>query len=214
MAVMAKTVAGIFPRFLLAEDAVQNLVSAGFQANDISIVARDKVARGAQTSEQSDDTAGRAGAGAAIGGVAGLVLGLGALALPGIGPVVAAGPIAAALSSAGIGAAAGGILGALTGMNIPEDDAGHYAEAIRRGGAVVIVKTDDATSNVALDILNRSGAQDLEDLNVQQSDRAADSVSHSSDPASPQVTLSGARIYEDGLEMNPRKSRFEDFKPE
>jgi hypothetical protein len=64
------------------------------------------------------------------------------------------------IGSAGIGAAAGGFIGALTGMNIPEDDAGYYAEAVRKGGAVVLVKADEATANMALDILNRSGAQD------------------------------------------------------
>jgi hypothetical protein len=207
---MAKTVVGMFDRFLLAEDAVDQLEKAGFPKNDISIVAGQE---GAHARKSEDDSAGMvagAGAGAAIGGVAGLVLGLGALAIPGIGPLVAAGPIAAALGSAGIGAAAGGFLGALTGMNIPEDDAGYYAEAVRQGGAMVIVKADEAHANVARDILNRAGARDIRDRDGQ----GGDPLSHSSEPAAPQIALSGARIYEDGLEMNPRKSRFEDFEPD
>src|SRR5436190_15321203 len=102
---MAKTVVGMFDRFLLAEDAVDQLQKAGFPKNDISIVAG--AGEGTHARKSGDDSAGMvagAGAGAAIGGVAGLVLGLGALAIPGIGPLVAAGPIAAALGSAGIGA--------------------------------------------------------------------------------------------------------------
>lgn len=204
---MAKTVAGVFDRFLLAEDAIQELKRAGFSQDDISIVTADRRSDAAASSDDTGkDLVAGAGAGAAIGGFAGLMLGLAALALPGVGPVLAAGPIAAALGSAGIGVAAGGFIGALTGMNIPEDDAGYYAETVRNGGAVVIVNAEDTNASEALNILNRSGAHDAEFQGG--GDPAHDS--HSSEPRAPQVSLSGARIYEAGLEMNPRKSRFED----
>jgi hypothetical protein len=98
---MAKTVVGVFDRFLLAEDAIQELERAGFPRNDISIVISIVAGNqgGDRASKTADSGAGMvagAGAGAAIGGVAGLILGLGALAIPGVGPILAAGPIAAA----------------------------------------------------------------------------------------------------------------------
>lgn len=159
---MSKTVVGVFGRFLLAEDALKELQRAGFPQNEVSIVAADQPEQsGDPTAEGGSDAAAGARAGAAIGGIAGLVLGVGALAIPGIGPLVAAGPIAAALGSLGIGAAAGGLIGALTGMNIPEDDAGYYAEAVRQGGALVIVKTDEAGADAARDVLTRSGAREV-----------------------------------------------------
>ncbi|MGI8741439.1 MAG: hypothetical protein ACR2NN_02495 [Bryobacteraceae bacterium] len=190
---MRKTVAGVFERFLLAEDAIRDLEKAGIPRDDISIATADAKNAGGEAGDTG------VGAGAAIGGVAGLALGLSALAIPGAGPILAAGPLAAALASAGIGAAAGGFLGALTGMHVPEYDAGYYAEAVRKGGAVVMVHAESDSAETAREVLNQAGAQ-----NVGEEDP------RSSEPNAPQVTLSGARIYKAGLEMNPRKSRFED----
>jgi hypothetical protein len=104
-----------------------------------------------------------AGAGALVGSIGGLLVGLGALTIPGIGPILAAGPIAAALAGAGVGAAAGGVIGALADLGIPEDEAQHYAEGIRRGGTLVAVKTDDSASERAMDIMYRHGPIDLEE---------------------------------------------------
>ncbi|MEP7190838.1 MAG: general stress protein, partial [Roseiflexaceae bacterium] len=149
---MAKTVVGLFDTAAEAQSVVQELVNSGFQHNDISLVAND--AKGEYANYHPSDTAGSstaegAGAGAVgggvLGGVLGLLVGVGALAIPGIGPVLAAGPLAAALGAAGastlvgagIGAAAGGIIGALVGAGIPEEDAGFYAEGVRRGGTLV-----------------------------------------------------------------------------
>jgi len=110
-----------------------------------------------------------AGAGAfggtAVGGIAGLLVGIGALTIPGIGPVLAAGPLAAAIGStlagAGIGAAAGGLIGALVGLGIPEEDAHFYAEGVKRGGVLVTVRTSDDRAHEALRILRDANATDV-----------------------------------------------------
>jgi len=115
-----------------------------------------------------------AGAGAVgggvLGGVLGLLVGVGALAIPGIGPVLAAGPLAAALGTAGastlvgagVGAATGGIVGGLVGLGIPEEDAGMYAEGVRRGGTLVTAQVTDNLADRAAQIMGRDGTVDLD----------------------------------------------------
>jgi uncharacterized protein (TIGR02271 family) len=90
------------------------------------------------------------------------LLGLGALAIPGIGPVVAAGPLAAALTGAGIGAATGGIVGALTDVGIPDEEAHMYSESIRRGNTLVVAQVTDSRVNEAAQIMERGGLVDLD----------------------------------------------------
>ena len=97
-----------------------------------------------------------------LGGAAGLVVGLMGLAIPGIGPIVAAGPIAAALAGAGVGAVAGGLIGGLTGVGVSEDDASYYAESVRRGGALVTVRADDSRADEAASLMRNHGAVDIE----------------------------------------------------
>ena len=104
-----------------------------------------------------------AGIGAVLGGAAGLLAGIGALAIPGVGPVVAAGALAATLAGAGVGAAVGGLVGALVEAGIPREHADIYAEAVRRGGTLVTVRTDDAFSDRVMDILNRHSPVDIEE---------------------------------------------------
>jgi uncharacterized protein (TIGR02271 family) len=104
-----------------------------------------------------------AGTGAAIGGGLGLVAGLASLAIPGFGPVIAAGPIASALAGAGIGAAAGGMIGALTHVGVPEHEAEYYAEGVRRGGVLVTVRAEDDRADDVADIMENHGAQDVEE---------------------------------------------------
>jgi len=173
---MAKTVVGLFDTLNEAQSVVQQLIDAGFDRNEISILAND--ARGeftrANAVGETSSTAEGAGAGAVgggvLGGVLGLLVGIGALAIPGIGPVLAAGPLAAALGTAGastlvgagIGAAAGGVIGALVGAGIPEEDASFYAEGVRRGGTLVMVKTADDTSQRAYDLMRSAGAVDID----------------------------------------------------
>lgn len=169
-----KTVIAVYETLQIARDVVSDLVDAGFDRNEISLVASDS--RNEYTRYVGDDTQGEemassagtgAGIGAVVGGIGGLLVGLGALAIPGIGPVIAAGPLAATLAGAGIGAAAGGILGALTELGVPEDDANAYAESIRRGNVLVAARVSDDRVNEATRIMEREGMFDL-NHNTQQ----------------------------------------------
>jgi len=166
-----KTVVGLFENYMDADRAVSELNTRGFTRNEISVAARDATIRdrvaGTSNERAVADSAG-AGAvgGATIGGLGGLLVGLGALAIPGIGPVVAAGTLATVLGStaagAGIGAAAGGIIGALVGLGIPEEDATFYAEGVKRGGVLLTVQASDDRASEALNILRRANAADVD----------------------------------------------------
>jgi stress response protein YsnF len=159
-----KTVVGLMDTYTEAESLVRDLVDSGFERDSISIVANKEYAGEKQSEgKQRAKGAGKgAGAGAVVGGTAGLILGLTGLAIPGIGPVIAAGPIVAALTGAGVGAAAGGIIGALTKMGVPEEHAQYYSEGVRRGGTLVTLTTDDASADRAADIMSRHGAVDID----------------------------------------------------
>lgn len=153
-----KTVISTFPERNSAERAVSELRGQGFD-NEISIVARDEGRENNQTTALGGDsvTDGTA-TGGAIGGLAGLALGAGALAIPGIGPLVAAGPIAGMLS----GAATGGITGGLVDWGIPENRGKFYEDKIKQGNIMVSVRAGDNNINTAADTLRRHGAQDVE----------------------------------------------------
>jgi len=113
----------------------------------------------------ADDASGAAtGAvtGGVVGGAAGLAASLMGLAIPGIGPIIAAGPIVATLSGAGVGAVAGGLIGGLTDLGVDKADAEYYAESVRRGGALVTVRADDTRAERAADIMRDHGAVDIE----------------------------------------------------
>lgn len=164
---MTKTIIGIYENLEQAHEVVNDLVNAGFNRNTISVVAQDPDERYSSyldrgTDGGGEDVAQGAGIGAAIGGLGGLLIGLGALAIPGIGPVVAAGPIAAALAGAGIGAVTGGIIGALVDLGIPEEEAQIYAESVRRGNVLVAAQVDDQRANEASRIMERQGLIDIE----------------------------------------------------
>jgi hypothetical protein len=100
--------------------------------------------------------------GGVVGGAAGLAASLMGLAIPGIGPIIAAGPIVATLSGAGVGAVAGGLIGGLTDMGVSKSDAEYYAESVRRGGALVTVRADDTRADRAAEIMRDHGAVDIE----------------------------------------------------
>ena len=164
-----KTVVGLFEYYQDAERAVNQLSSRGFGKTDISVAARDRVLQERVVGGKDQAVAESAGAGAvggtAVGGIAGLLVGIGALAIPGIGPVIAAGTLGTALATtaagAGIGAAAGGLIGALVGLGIPEEDAQFYAEGVKRGGVLVTVQTTDDRASEALNILRQANAVDV-----------------------------------------------------
>jgi hypothetical protein len=170
----SKTVVGIFDSMSEAENAVRALEGAGIARDDVSVVANKNVTGSSEntgTETAGTDTAGTtsagnvaadAGIGAALGGVGGLLLSFAGLAIPGIGPILAAGPIVAALGGAGIGAVAGGVIGALTESGVPEDEAQYYAEGVRRGQVLVTVHTDENRADQAREILDSNGAVDVE----------------------------------------------------
>lgn len=163
-----RTVVGVFNSVQDAQTAVRELESMGIARDSISIVA-NKNAIGYDTMDAADrdkasDVVADAGIGAAIGGVGGLLLSAaGAITLPVIGPILAAGPIAAALTGAGIGAAAGGLIGALTESGIPEEHAKYYAEGVRRGDVLVTVRADERRADEVCDILDRNNAVDVDE---------------------------------------------------
>ena len=159
-----RTIARIFGSYSDAAAAVRDLEAAGFAADDISMVARGANGDPVTTDAHSDgDAATGGGTGATIGGVigggAGLLAGIGALAIPGLGPVVAAGWLVATLAGAGVGAAAGGLLGALTGAGFGEDEAEAYAEGVRRGGNLVTVRTEESRVAEAEAVMRRHNAE-------------------------------------------------------
>lgn len=170
-----RTVVALFDRFEDAQNAISALNSEGYQRENINLIANDvngEYARslGLDPNKRMDATAQDAGEGAAagagigavLGGIGGLLLGLGALAIPGVGPVLAAGPIVSALAGAGIGAVAGGLVGALVDLGIPEEHAQYYAEGVRRGGSLVTVRVEDHQADHIRDLLNRFNPVDLE----------------------------------------------------
>lgn len=163
-----RTVVGVFNSVSDAQGAVRELESEGISRSDISLVA-NKNAVGYDTMDAGDrdkasDVVADAGIGAAIGGVGGLLLSAaGAITIPVIGPILAAGPIAAALAGAGIGAAAGGLIGALTESGVPEEDAKYYAEGVRRGDVLVTVKAQGTRADHVSDVLDRHNAVDVDD---------------------------------------------------
>jgi hypothetical protein len=164
-----KTVTGLFDNYDDASDAVGELEASGIPHADISIVANnsDDWYDDGDTSKAAEDAAGGAGLGAVIGGAGGLLTGLGIMAIPGVGPVVAAGWLAAtavgAVGGAVVGGAAGGIVGALTESGVPEKDAHVYAEGVRRGGTMVTARVSDELVDEAERILGQSNSVDLEE---------------------------------------------------
>lgn len=138
---MSKTVVGLFESAGAARMVVDGLIAAGCRREDISLVAKD-------------DRTTQAGI-AALGGLGRVLAGLGALAIPGLGAIVAAGPITAGLAGAAGGAVAGGLVGGLVGLGIPEAEAEAYAEGVRRGNTLVVVKTADVAVGSATKVVNR-----------------------------------------------------------
>ena len=143
-----KAVFGIVNSQRLAETVVSDLTSAGFASSDISVLLPDKGSTRDFAHEKNTKAPEGAAAGAGTGGIAGgtlgLLAGIGALAIPGFGPLIAAGPLLAALSGAAVGAAVGGLTGALVGMGIPELEAKQYEGKIRQGNILISVHTEDA----------------------------------------------------------------------
>jgi hypothetical protein len=163
---MTTIVTRLFDTYEHASMAVTELESFGIPHSAISLVANNVDDRYSNVvpKDHSSSAGAAAGTGASlgtvIGGGAGLLAGLGMLAIPGVGPVVAAGWLIATAVGAGVGAASGGIIGSLVGAGVSETDAHVYAEGVRRGGTLVTAKVDDAQAGTAERILDKHGAVD------------------------------------------------------
>jgi uncharacterized membrane protein len=168
---MKKAVIGIVDSVPQAEVVVNDLQRvANIAINDISVLLSDRraskdFAEEHHTKAPEGAVAG-AGAGGLLGGTLGLLAGIGTLAIPGIGPLIAAGPLLATLSGVAAGAAVGGISGALVGMGIPENEARDYEGKLRAGNVLIAVHTESSDEQrAAREVLKRAGAHDVDAIN-------------------------------------------------
>ena len=161
-----KTIVAVYDELNDAYQAIEELRDAGIDRSNVSLVTGDPGREYApyfqETGGERDEPVEGALAGGAIGGIAGFLLGLGALAIPGIGPVVAAGPLVSGLIGVGIGAAGGGLLGALVKAGVPEEEAGYYLEGVRQGGTLVAVRVMSYQVNDVIEIMERNNPIDLD----------------------------------------------------
>lgn len=157
---------GIYTILAAADTATDELVKSGFSASDISALLPDNLGNRPIGTEKAtkapEGAAAGAGSGAVLGGALGLLAGIGALAIPGVGPLIAAGPILSALAGLGVGGAVGGLTGALIGMGIPEYEAKRYEGRLQKGGILLSVHCDTSEQiKRAKEILKRTGAEDI-----------------------------------------------------
>jgi hypothetical protein len=157
---------GIYPTYTSVEDAVDSLKAAGFRNTDISLLLPENVGSKdlahVKATKAPEGAATGAASGAVVGGVLGWLVGIGAVAIPGLGPFIAAGPIVAALAGAGAGGAAGGTVGALIGLGMPEYEAKRYEGRLKSGGILLSVHCDDSEwAKRAKEILEQTGAEDV-----------------------------------------------------
>ena len=157
---------GIYRNSMAAERAVDRILAAGFSNNDISVLLPDnesskEFAHEKNTKAPEGTTTGVA-AGGVVGGTLGVLAGIGTLAIPGVGPFIAAGPIMAGLAGLGVGGAVGGLIGALVGMGIPEYEAKRYEGRVKDGGVLLSVHCDGSHEVArAKDLLKLTGAEDI-----------------------------------------------------
>jgi hypothetical protein len=174
---------GIYKNRVQAEQSVDRLLAAGFMNDDISVLLPDtqtsKDFAHEKNTKAPEGTTTGVTAGGAIGGTLGLLAGIGALAIPGVGPFIAAGPIMGALAGLGVGGAVGGLIGALVGMGIPEYEAKRYEGRIKEGGVLLSVhcSTSDKVTR-AKDLLKQTGAQDVSSTGEASADYATTGKEH------------------------------------
>jgi len=168
---------GIYRTRADAEHGVDMLLDNGFRNEDISVLLPENMGTKEfahqKNTKAPEGTATGAGAGAVIGGTLGLLAGIGALAIPGVGPFIAAGPIMGALAGIGTGGVVGGIIGALVGMGIPEYEAKRYEGMIKEGGILLSVHCDNSDwVKRAKDVLEQTGAHDISSAGESSADYA------------------------------------------
>jgi hypothetical protein len=166
MANKNKSVFGIYASRSAVQNVLSALKGAGFQNADVSVLLPENLGSKEIATEKNtkapEGAATGAGSGALIGGTLGWLVGIGALAIPGLGPFIAAGPIMAALAGAGVGGAVGGVTGALVGMGVPEYEAKRYEGRLQKGGILMSVHCDTSEEiKRGKEILERTGAEDI-----------------------------------------------------
>jgi hypothetical protein len=180
MAGKKTAVFGIYQNAKQAERTVDDLLGAGFSSDSISVLLPDNqgtkdFAHDKATKAPEGTTVGVT-TGGVIGGTLGLLAGIGVLAIPGVGPFIAAGPIMAALAGLGVGGTVGGVIGALVGMGIPEYEAKRYEGHIKAGGVLLSVHCDTSAEIArAKDLLKHTGAQDISSSGEAKADSPATS---------------------------------------
>src|SRR3984885_4148392 len=185
---------GIYTNEATAEAAVDQLIAGGFSNDDVSVLMSDvrgsKDFAAEKNTKAPEGTAAGVGVGGVVGGTLGLLAGIGALAIPGVGPLIAAGPIMGALAGLGVGGTVGGLVGALVGMGIPEYEAKRYEGRVKDGGILLSVHCDSSEEiSRAKEILKSTGADDVASsgekaVSSHGVDRSADRLSAESRPVS------------------------------
>lgn len=164
---MAQTIIALFESHTAAYSAVQDLIDHGFERTTIGVMAHDNTSSGGTVTTRVATPGGPsgvaqgAGLGAALGGLGGLIVGLTALSVPGVGPVLVGGLLAAALTGAGVGAVTGGMVGALTEVGVPKEHVHYYSERLGRGGVLVVVAPTDEMAKLAMTLLSHHQPLDL-----------------------------------------------------
>lgn len=195
------SVTGLFDTYSDAQAAVEELAQAGISHDDVSVVASNADGSYDAGSSETAEAAGTgAGIGALVGGTGGLLTGLGVMAIPGVGPVVAAGWLAATAAGAAAGAlaggAAGGLIGALTDSGIPSEDAHVYAEGVRRGGTLVTARvTEGAEEDAARSILHNANRVDVGERRAVYADGGWTAFDETAAPLSPREIEEERRRY-------------------
>jgi hypothetical protein len=179
MASKNTAVFGIYSSEAAAESAVDRIVAAGFSNSDVSVLMADasstKDFAHDKATKAPEGTATGVTAGGVVGGTLGLLAGIGALAIPGVGPLIAAGPIMGALAGLGVGGAVGGIVGALVGLGIPEYEAKRYEGRVKDGGILLSVHCDTSEEiSRAKDLLKSTGADDIAASGEASADKTAE----------------------------------------
>lgn len=205
---MTVTISRLYDNYADAQRAVTSLEAAGVPHSDLSIVANNsdnwydqnkKIDRdGDGTDDRAEGAATGAGVGAGLGGAAGLLAGLGLLAIPGLGPVVAAGWLASTAVAATAGAATGGIVGALTQAGVSDEEAPLYAEGVRRGGTLVSARVPQADRARYEQILNQSSVN-LVDRRAAWQKAGWNSFDASARPYGADDVRKERQLYADGL---------------
>jgi hypothetical protein len=194
---------GIYQNRQSAENGVSTLQQSGFRTEDISALfpenlgSKDLAAQKATKAPEGATTG--AGTGAVVGGTLGLLAGIGALAIPGLGPFIAAGPIMAALAGAGAGGVVGGVTGALIGMGIPEYEAKRYEGRVKSGGILVSVHCDNSDwTKKAKEIMEHTGADDVSSTGESSAD-----YGESDRPAPRTTTVGGTGVASEHIDYEP-----------